>query len=262
MTDAGPRPENPEEDVQIEELEPFEAKDAILVVAFPAIGMVSTIAARYLVEALQFRMVGRLRSRYLPPMALVKDHIPHPPARIYAGTCGSGKECRPLVVIVSEFTPAIGLMGVLAERILDWSRQKEIGLVATLEGVHQEDPRDVQVVGVGSNPRARELLKTRKVELLEEGIVAGLSGVLLLEGAARGMDVACLLASTHAEFPDARGAGKLVEILDRFLPGLPIDPEPLYKEAEAIEAQLKAAMARLSRPAQPPVEPAPQPYFG
>ncbi|MEM3085863.1 MAG: PAC2 family protein [Halobacteria archaeon] len=251
----------PEDDIEIVETGQVDARGAVLVNAFPAIGMVSTIAARYIVDTVKLPMVGMLRSRYLPPVALVKDHIPHPPARIYAGECGGGRDCRKVVVVVSEFMPAPDLMGTLGERILGWARRKGVETLVTLEGIHLEEAPEVVVFGVGSGPRTRDLLKSNRVELLEEGVVAGLSGVLLLQGAAAEVEVACLLAGTHANYPDARGAASLVEVLGRMLPGLKIDPGPLYQQAEAIEAQLKSALSK-ARTTVPRLPEPPQPYFG
>jgi len=73
-------------------------------------------------------------------------------------------------------------------------------------------------------------------------MVGGISGVLLYEGKQKGFNVICLLAGTHMEYPDAKAAAKILEVVNKMLPDIEIDPEPLYKEAEIIEQQLKKFM--------------------
>lgn len=41
------------------------------------------------------------------------------------------------------------------------------------------------------------------------------------------------------EYPDTRAAARILEVVNKMLPEIEIDPEPLYKEAEMIEQQLK-----------------------
>jgi predicted ATP-grasp superfamily ATP-dependent carboligase len=62
--------------------------------------------------------------------------------------------------------------------------------------------------------------------------------------------VMCLLGPAKANFPDARGAARLLEIVGKMLPELKLDPEPLYREAEQIEQQMKNSIEGIqqSRP--------------
>lgn len=89
---------------------------------------------------------------------------------------------------------------------------------------------------------------------MKEGMVSGLSGVLLYQGELRGPEVICLLGPAQVDLPDARGSAKLLEVVAKMLPELKIEPEPLYKEAEEIERQIKKAMESVNRPKKPSVE--------
>jgi uncharacterized protein len=85
--------------------------------------------------------------------------------------------------------------------------------------------------------------------------------VLLYEGARLKRDIICLLAEAHASYPDSRAAGMLLEKLDKMLPEIDIDPEPLYKDADEIEKKLRAFMEQ-SKPTAPSLPHTPSQMYG
>ncbi|MCI4329881.1 MAG: PAC2 family protein, partial [Thermoplasmata archaeon] len=109
-------------------------------------------------------------------------------------------------------------------------------------------------------------LKKANARRLEDGVIGGLSGALLIEGITRATPVAVLLVSavTAAEgFPDHRAGAALIETLDRLLPELKIDTGPLRTQAESIEKALRAAMrARTRAVPELPTEPAQPTIYG
>ena len=84
-------------------------------------------------------------------------------------------------------------------------------------------------------------------------MVSGISGVMLFEGDMRDIDVICLLGPARANFPDARGSA-LLEVIAKMLPEIKIDPEPLFKEAEEIEKQIRMAMQSVEQQKKPTIE--------
>jgi uncharacterized protein len=92
-------------------------------------------------------------------------------------------------------------------------------------------------------------------------MITGDTGVLLYEGARLKRDVICLLAEAHASFPDSRAAGMLLEKLDKMLPEIKIDPEPLYKDADEIEKKIRAFMEQ-SKPTAPSLSQLPSQMYG
>jgi uncharacterized protein len=98
---------------------------------------------------------------------------------------------------------------------------------------------------VGSNPEAVKLLENLPTEALGSGMVSGLSGLLLYKGNLQDYPVTTLLAEAHSEFPDSRSAAKVLEVLDKMVPQIKMDPEPLLKQAELIEEQVKKAMSQI-----------------
>ncbi len=52
--------------------------------AFPGIGLVGGIAINFMIEKLKMRYVGYMESKFLPPVAILKDGLVYPPVKIYS----------------------------------------------------------------------------------------------------------------------------------------------------------------------------------
>jgi uncharacterized protein len=227
---------------------------ALVVSCFPSVSHVSSIVAHYLIERLELKFVGGILDARLPPIALIQDGKPMPPVRMYAGkpVCNMEK-CDNVVVLVSEAPIPPRLCLPLAEALLEYSHQK--GFVAGVlidsfshqqESGHEvmdTDDTDETLLGIGATDWALEQLKTMGIPLLEAGMVAGMSGVLLGEGRRRRLNMLCIMAESAGSIPDARAAARVIEKLDKMLPAIHLDTEPLLAEAERIEAQIKAMVA-------------------
>jgi uncharacterized protein len=107
----------------------------------------------------------------------------------------------------------------------------------------------------------KNVLKKYNIKQKQEGMITGVTGVLLYSGALTNRDVICLLSEAHVPYPDSRAAGNLLEKLDIILPGIKIDPEPLYKEAEKIEKNIRKFMEQ-SKPTAPSSSPVPFQMYG
>lgn len=226
--------------------------DCILVVGFPSIGLISSIAANYIVRTLKLERIAAIVSDQFPPYTIMQDGVPSHPVRIYAGKreCKEGDPCEQLVVILAEFMPKPELLRSLAELILEWSKHKGVRHIVTLEGINMGEQTGF-TLAVGTTPSMREMMERYAVKEMKEGMVTGLSGMLLAEGDRLGQDVMCLLGPARADLPDARGAANLMEIIGKMLPELKIDPEPLIKEAETIEVGMRQAMESMKSPKKP-----------
>jgi uncharacterized protein len=231
-----------EEIVQIVEYKEADLTNAMLIEAFPTVGLVSSIAGHFIIDQLKLEEIGMVSSRYFMPAAVIHNGFPSPPVRIYAGKriCGPNDSCEQIVVIISEFMPSVDIIKPLGEAILAWAKKKKFRLIVTLEGANVVEPKKLATHGVGTTQKMKDLLKTYDIEETKEGMITGITGVLLYEGARLKRDVLCLLADAHTSYPDSRAAATLVETLDKMLPEIKIDTEPLYKEANEIEQKIRA----------------------
>lgn len=253
------------EDIEIIEYKEEDLSNSLLVVAFPTVGLISSIAGHYIIDSLKLEEIGAIVSREFMPATVIHKSKPSPPVRIYAGErkCGPDGTCEQLAVIISEFMPPYNIIKPLADKILKWADEKGCKTVVAFEGTHAigDKKKGFKVYGVGSNTDMKNFLKSYKIEETKEGMITGATGVLLYEGVLMQRDVICLLSEAHTSYPDSRAAGNLLKKLDVMLPGIKIDPEPLYKEAEKIEEQIKKFMEQ-SKPTAPSLPPIPTQMYG
>jgi uncharacterized protein len=244
-----------DEDMFLHEYTDAQITNSMAVVGFPSVGLVSSIAANYIVRTMKLERIATIISKDFPPYTLLHDGVPSPPVRIYAGKriCeGNGEKCEQIVVILSEFMPRPDLIKRLSEIILEWCQKKGIDTIMTLEGVNMsENPQETRTFGVGTTVRTKQMLQTYHIDEMKEGMISGISGLLLSEGDRLNIDVMCLLGPAKAEMPDARGAARLLEIIGEMLPEIKLDPQPLMKEAEAIEKEMKTAMESVKQLKKP-----------
>ena len=222
------------------------APGATILSCFPSAGLATTVAAHYMVRAMKLPRIGGFDSLDLPPVAVVQAGEVQPPIRVYG---------RPdFAVIVSEFPPTPTQAGPIARTIVGEAGRRRARWIIGLEGVipHPESPdqapseEEQKIWSVSSTPRASSTgaLKGSGAERLEEGVLGGVSGAMLVQALGGPVPVTVLLVSARATelFPDHRAGAALIEVLDRILPELKIDTGPLRAQAEEIERALRAAM--------------------
>jgi uncharacterized protein len=229
--------------VTIHDFGKFNFRGATVIDGFPSVGLVSTIAANYLIDMLKLKQVGIVDARHFPTLSVVHNGEPLNPVRIYGGEHKdkTGKKLK-LVVFISEFQPAPHLVRPIAEAMLDWATEVKADLVISPEGLVLEDEEEREttnneVYAIGSTPEMRKLIKERDIEPFTHGIITGVSGVLLNIGKREKLPVISILAEAHANYPDARSAAMVIETMGKLLE-LEINVEPLYKEAEGFEKQI------------------------
>ena len=164
-----------------------------------------------------------------------------------------------MVVLNSEVRIPDELQLPLAQKILDWAKDQGIKTVLTVEGTPLQDAPDpedkVGIYGAGSTERARELITRFKLTPMEIGIITGVSGHMLYLANMEERDVLWLLGPAHAQFPDARAAAKMIEVIDEMLPVIEIDTSPLIEQAAKIEGEIQKARDMLQRGLEHGLEP-------
>ena len=230
------------DNVQIINFEDVDLKGATVIAGFPSIGLVSTIAANYLIDALNLNQIGCIKSSQFPALSVVHTGEPLSPVRIYAGTQENGKK---IVVFVSEFKPKPNLINSISETIMNWATEKGCKLLVSPEGMVVEgksvaggEEKTVEAYAIGSTENARAILLEKNITQFTNGIIAGVSGVLLNIGKQSNFNVISILAEAHPNYPDAKAAAAAINVM-ALLMGVEINVTPLYEESERIEKQLQ-----------------------
>ncbi len=229
-----------EDNVYICDFEEIDLKDATVIAGFPSIGLVSTIAANYLIDALNLKQIGCVTSPQFPALSVVHTGEPLSPVRIYAG---NSPRAGKIVVFVSEFKPKPNLINSISEVIMKWANSNKCRLLISPEGMVVEGKLDgeegnLDAYAIGSTETARNTLIVKNIPQFKNGIIAGVSGVLLNLGKQNKFDVISILAEAHPNYPDAKAAAAAINVMALIM-GIDINVTPLYEESERIEKQLQ-----------------------
>jgi len=227
-------------DVKIIDFEDVDLKGATVIAGFPSIGLVSTITANYLIDALNLRQIGCMQSSHFPALSVVHTGEPLSPVRIYAGDRTTGNK---IVVFVSEFKPKPHLINSISDTIMKWATEKKCKLLISPEGmvVEGKSSKDESVsdaYAIGSTDSARHILISKNIAQFKNGIIAGVSGVLLNIGKQSDFEVISILTEAHPNYPDAKAAASAINVIAT-ITDTEINVAPLYEESERIEQQLQ-----------------------
>jgi uncharacterized protein len=235
------------DEVEIVELKKMDLRDAVIIDGFPSVGLVSSIVANYLIALLKMEYIAVMDSNLFPTISLIRNSEPLGPARIYARP--NLKEGEQQVVVFStELQPSATMLRPLGRAVMNFAQQQKCSLIISAGGliVEGEEPEDADeergeifVYGIASTESAEKMLASADAKPFTEGVISGTAGVLLNEGRRRGMDVITLLAEARPDMADARAAALILTAIDQMIMHLSLNVEPLCKEAERLEAQLK-----------------------
>ncbi len=237
-------------EIELREFKKMKLNGATIIDGFPSVGLVNTIAANYLVAALNLDQIVALDSDRFPAVSMIYANKPKFPARVYAS------EELKTVVFLSEFRILPNLYRPLAKTLLNWAKEQRCSLIISPVGYPVEllsISEEPVVQGVGSTDRARERLISNGIKQLSIGIIPGISGLLLNEGRWANFDVISLIIPIQPDIPEVKAAVKAVEIIDKLIPEIEVDVAPLYQEAERIAERLKV-LRKQAKPieSQPP----------
>jgi uncharacterized protein len=221
--------------VTLREFEGIDCKGASLLEGFPSTGLVSTIAASYIVDALKLPVIGVISSPAFPPTAVVRGHQPYHPVRIYGD--------KRLVVFLCEFKTPSDATFNLVQAILDFALRHEMKMIYTIEGL----PVEAREPGMPVHYITTDISMAQRLDKLglkhvDEGVVSGVTGGLLAEGSMCTHQMTCLLSPAMANFPDARAAIEVIRIIDEIMDEIRIDLGPLEKKALEMERMIKDSL--------------------
>jgi len=210
-------------------------KNPIIIEGFPGFGLVGTIACEFLMDHLHTEAIGKIWLREMPAMVAVhKGQIVEPIGIFY------NKKYN--IVFIHAVTGVNGLEWKITEALLEVAHKLKAKEVISLEGIGSTTPSaETKAFFYATKKVQAKKFKSAGAEELQEGIIMGTTGLLLLKGDS--LPISCVFGEAHSELPDAKAAAKVIEIIDNYL-GLKIDPKPLLKQAEKFEKKLKTLLVK------------------
>jgi hypothetical protein len=182
---------------------------------------------------------GLIRAARLPRSRLFVWHDP--------------KQARDIVVFIGEAQPPSGKYA-FCHRLIEYAQQLGVERVFTFAAMatnmHPDQPS--RVFGAVTNEQSLEELRRLEVELLKQGHISGLNGVLLGAAAEAGVSGTCLLGEMphfFAQLPYPKASLAVLEIFVQ-LAGITIDLAELFEQAEEVDRQLGGLMQQLENALQ------------
>ncbi len=86
----------------------------------------------------------------------------------------------------------------------------------------------------------------KKLKMLKNGIIVGMSASILMKSKENKIPAFCMLAEAHPDFPDARAAASIIEKFNE-LYGTNVPTDELLEEAEKFEKKLMKVVEKASK---------------
>jgi uncharacterized protein len=211
-------------------------KNPTIIEGFPGFGLVATIATEFLIDHLKTEQIGKIMFDDLPAMVAIHEgHVVEPLGIFYNSEYN--------IVIMHAISATNGIEWKLANAMVKLANELKAKEIVSLEGVGStQNPEESQrTFYYTPNAHKKELFKKIGVSPLQEGIIMGVTGAVLLK--AEHIPMSCIFAEAHTDLPDSKAAAKIVEVLDKYL-GLKVDYKPLLLQAEKFEQKLKGIIGK------------------
>lgn len=214
----------------------IELKSPILIEGLPGMGMVGSIAARYLVDQLAAKKFAELYSPYFPYYVVVNKRGG---ARLLRGDFyfWRNEEGGNDLILLTGDSQAQTIEGQyrVSDRIVEFAEGYGVKTIITIGGYRREAKENPTVVAVSTS---RDLLdKASKAGARDSppgNPIVGTAGLLLGMAALRNTDALCLLGETRGYLPDPKAAKSVLSVLQKIL-GIQVDLSGLDREIEKSE---------------------------
>lgn len=230
-----------------------------LVAVWPGMGHVALSGGYYLMAKLGMHTLAEFQAPGLFDVehVEVKDglirpgHLPR--SRLFARSDPRGE--HDLVVFIGEAQPPSGKYA-FCRQLIEFARGLGVERVFTFAAMATEmhPSADSRVFGAATDEESLAELRQLGLEILQDGHIGGLNGVLLGAAAEAGLSGACLLGEMphlFAQLPFPKASLVVLEVFTR-IAGIQIDLAELSVQAEEMEKQLGNLMGQMQQALQPP----------
>lgn len=227
-----------EKGIRIIEKGKSEFEKPTVIIGFPDIGLVGTIATYHIIDQIKLKEVAYIESDDFPPVSIIHNGRPHSPMRIYGN--------KKLLFVTSEIPITPPLLYPISRKVVEWFKSKDIDLIIPLGGIPQPNRQEIKkpkVYGVSVNEETDRILKENDIERLDEGLIVGLHALLLRECMKNDMNSIYLMVDSHAVYPDPEAAAIIIKLLNKIL-SLDIDVKELIEKGEEIKIKSRDLMKR------------------
>lgn len=234
--------------------EPRELNDPWLVAVWPGMGGVAINAGVYLLAKLHMNLLAEYEA---------SEHFDIDHVEIKGGIIQTGgrprnrfflwkdpQEVHDLIVFIGEAQPPLGKYA-LCRKLMAYAQSLGVKRVLTFAAMatQMHPEHDSRVFGAATNEEELADLKQHALEVLEDGHIGGLNGVLLGAAADIGVPGLCLLGEMphiFSQLPFPKASSAILEIFAN-MAGIEVDLTELTEQARVVEQQLGELLARVEK---------------
>ncbi|MBI4257345.1 MAG: proteasome assembly chaperone family protein [Thaumarchaeota archaeon] len=226
--------------MEIKILSKPELKDPVLISGLPGSGYVAKLGIEHLAKGLNSELFAVIYSSSFPPQVMTKadgstelmKHELH-----YWKNPEGGSD---LILYTGDAQPVTPEAEYeFADRVLELSSslgaKNVYTLAAYITGNFVEHPK---VFGTATDKETAQMLSSMGVNLMTEGAITGMNGLLIGIAKIKNMKGVCLLGETSGYMVDPKAAQAVLESLSKIL-GIKVDLTTLEQRAKESEAILK-----------------------
>jgi uncharacterized protein len=219
---------------------PLPSPDTAVLMGFPGSGLVGSIALQYMVDQLEFELIGTMTSKFFPPLAMMNKGVINDPVRIYAK--------NDIAAIVADIPIHPMICYEVSNGIMDWLSPFKPKEVVTIAGIITNEP-EKRVFGVATTPQALQRIQDLTL-ILPIGSISGIASSILTECKIRGIPAYGLLGET-VNAPDPRSSAVTIDVLNKMY-NLNLDTQPLLEQAVEIEQSMQRVAQEVQSAEQAP----------
>ena len=217
-------------EAEIYETEKNKLKNPTIFVGFVGAGLVGTIAIDHMINELDMKEIGFLRSKHLPPSTVFMQGRLRHPFRIYSNNDGS------VCAIICEIIISKDGIYNIAMAILDWAEKKGSNEIIVLDGV-ADKKHDGNAFFAAEIDLCR-VMEENDIKMIPQGFITGISGGILNECLIRKIRGITLLVKANESTPDPVAATTIIEAVNRVYE-TGINTKNLKKQKKQIGADLR-----------------------
>lgn len=225
-----------------------------LVAVWPGMGHVAMTAGYYLMAKLEMHVFAEFRALELFDVehVEVKGGLVHtgrlPRSRLFVWNDPAGD--HDVVVFIGEAQPPMGKYA-FCRRLIEFARGLGVERVFTFAAMatQMRPGHPSRVFGAAADEASLAELQTLELQIIQEGYIGGLNGVLLGVAAESGLRGSCLLGELPQVFAQLPYPHAALAVLGTFarIANLKIDLSELREQAEAVDSKLDELLTQFEQ---------------
>lgn len=215
----------------------IDAKNPLILVGFPGVGLVGSVAASYFVEKSGFKLVGYIASNEFAPLAAIHNYTPLPPVRMYYS------KDKNILVVLSEIVVPVAVSNELAQKIFDLAKEFKAERIISVGGISLKETENAVYLVGSEKTEVDSYISKRIGKSIKEGATTGVTGTLLATGSLSGYSILAILAEANPDFVDPKAASNALQALSKII-GIPVNTLELDKDARALSQGAKETLIK------------------